>query len=351
MHINTSVVKALMSLRCVDAAELANLVHIPYADFSAWLYEDAPESEERVPFDTQLEVLRILGIHGEGPREDVVHYWRIHEPLFSTRSKNYWALDIALKAFGPAQAVFISRETDPFLTFKAKAHFGLKFEGFMAILEVTAHPLRNVSFDPTEMENLSWVPDTFGVLLPEADYARMEPGSMRVRNLTQYLTYSTEVAQWERLRETALENGIRAESVAALLLGQEGPVRISASPESRHSASEADDEFAQPVASVAPVEAATQAPAEPEVSTAVNSAEEPVAAKPEAYRDKTLITAPMLVRESSDEAERAQAPVDVAPDTAILQAAAAPAAPRKADDFALFTRPVQSIKRVNQKAA
>jgi len=180
-----------------------------------------------VPFETQLEILRLLGISGEAPRQDIVHYWRVHEPLFSRAESNYWALSIMLKAFGKAQAVFISREADPLWSWNAKAHFGLRFEGFMAILEVSAHPLRTISFDPENMADLSWVPDTFGVLLPDQEFDKLEPGAMKVRGMTQYLTYTTEMAQWERLREAALEKGIRAEQVAAMMLGNDGPVRLS----------------------------------------------------------------------------------------------------------------------------
>ncbi len=228
MHVNTSVVKALMYLRGVSESDLANLIHVTLADLQAWLYDQSDDSEERVPFETQLEVLKLLGIAGEAPRSDVVHYWRIHESLFSRPATTYWALHVVLKAFGKAQAVFISREADPVWTWTAKAHFGLRFEGFMAILEVTAHPLRSISLDPSNMADLTWVPETFGVLLPDAEYDRLEPGAMKVRGLTQYLTYTTERTQWERLREAALENGIRAEQVASLMLGQDGaPIRLT----------------------------------------------------------------------------------------------------------------------------
>lgn len=227
MHVNTSVVKALMYLRSVSESEMANITHTPLAELQAWLYDQGEDSESRVPFETQLEILRLLGISGEAPRQDIVHYWRVHEPLFSRAESNYWALSIMLKAFGKAQAVFISREADPLWSWNAKAHFGLRFEGFMAILEVSAHPLRTISFDPENMADLSWVPDTFGVLLPDQEFDKLEPGAMKVRGMTQYLTYTTEMAQWERLREAALEKGIRAEQVAAMMLGNDGPARLS----------------------------------------------------------------------------------------------------------------------------
>lgn len=227
MHVNTSVVKALMYLRNISEVELSNLTHTPVSDLQDWLYERLDEDSSRVSFEVQMEILKLLGIEGDRPRSDVVHYWRTHEPLFSRPQQAYWALNIMLKAFGHAQAVFISRESDPFWTWKAQAHFGLKFEGFMAVLEVTAHPLKTMSFDPDNMADLSWVPESFGVFLSDGDYARLEPGALKVKGLNQYLTYTCEMSQWERLREAAIEQGIRAEQVAKLMLGADGPAKLT----------------------------------------------------------------------------------------------------------------------------
>lgn len=251
MHVNTAVVKALMYLRGVGEPTLANLVHVTLADLQAWLYDMGENSEERVPFETQIEILRILGIAGEAPRGDVVHFWKIHEPLFSRHQSTYWALNVMLKFFGKAQAVYIGREADPAFCTQARSHFGLRFQDFVAILEVSAHPLRTISFDPETMPDLSWVPDTFGVLLPESEFDRLEPGSMKVKGFTQYITYTTEMAQWERLRESALEHGIRAEQVATLLLGGTGPTRIAAAPS--EASSDAPHDSVRDAASSEPV--------------------------------------------------------------------------------------------------
>lgn len=208
-----------MELRGLATSTVAKLVHTPHGDFLAWLNDAPGASEDAVTIDAQLEVLSLLGVRQSAPRNDVVHYWQVYEPLFSRAVTTYAALQVALKAFGPAQAVYIAREQDPALSFAAKAHFGLRFAEFMAILEVTAHPLKTISFDPANMPDLSWAPGTMGVLVPDAEYLKLEPGSMKVRGLTQYLTYSSEVSQWDRLRESALEHGISAEKVASLLLG------------------------------------------------------------------------------------------------------------------------------------
>jgi hypothetical protein len=301
MHVNTSVVKALMHLRGIDEFTLANLVHVAMPDMRAWLYDLGEDSDDRVDIDTQMEVLRVLGINGESPRGDIVHYWRIHEPFFSRAATTYWALAVALKAFGKAQAVFIAAESDPALEFSAKARFGLRFAGFYAILEVTAHPLRSISFDPDNMTDLTWVPDTMGVLLPEAEYRALEPGAMKVRNLQQYLTYNAEAAQWERLRNAALEKGIRADQVAGMLMGLSVNPNVEA--------------ISHEQASVAAEPAVKPAPVEPEPVVA------PVAAAPQPAATPT------------------PAPV----------ATPAPAASQEADEMRLFVTPVRTLDSARGK--
>lgn len=313
MHVNTSVVKALMYLRGLGEPTVANLVNSTLEDFQAWLYDIGEDSENRVPFDAQLEVLRLLGIHGEGPRPDVVHYWRIHEPLFSQAVRSYWALNIVLKAFGKAQAVYIAREADPAFTLQAKAHFGLRFEGFMAILEVTAHPLRSISFDPETMPDLSWVPDTFGVLLPEAEFLKLQPGQMKVKGFTQYLTYTTEMAQWERLREAALENGIRAEQVASLLLGSSAGPLLEGNASTGTMGTKAEAASSEPAAE-------TEAPA-------------PASERLFANRPAAAAAAP------------AEEPVPTAKHTAEIHSLQDVRG--GSDDMSLFVRPVQKVPRAN----
>jgi hypothetical protein len=217
MQVNTSVVLALMRLRGLEPETLSKLAHIPYRDLVAWL--SGIDDEDAVSFETQLEILNLVGVRDSGPRNDVVHYWKIHEALFSSAGNTYAELQTVLKAFGPAQAAYVAAESDPMLSLRAKAHFALKFPTFMVLLEISAHPLKSISFDPGTMPELSWVPGTQGVLLQEDEYLKLEPGAMKVRALTQCLTYSSEMTQWDQLRESAIEHGISAEQVATLLLG------------------------------------------------------------------------------------------------------------------------------------
>lgn len=228
MEVNSQVVNALMSLRGIELQTLSSLAHVTLESLNKWLYSG---QDDAIAFEQQLEILNFLGVRGEVPRPDVVHYWHVHEPLFSRAATNYWALSTVLKAFGPAQVAYITRDADPALSFQARAHFGLRFENFMAILSVTAHPLRSLSFNPDKMEDLTWLPEAIGVLLPAQEYEALQPGAMKVAGMTQYLTYSEELTHWERLREQAHSQGIRAEQVAQLLLGNVVPTssRIEAS--------------------------------------------------------------------------------------------------------------------------
>lgn len=229
MDVNASVVAALMQLKGLDTGTAAQLTHVPHGSLLRWLTDSA--TDEEVPFDTQLELLNILGVHDDSPRNDVVHYWRIHESLFSTSSTTYAPLQTVLKAFGPAELAFVARDVDPMLCLSAKAHFALTFVNFMAVLEVTAHPLKRISLDPDTMSDLSWAPGAQGILLPELEYLSLEPGVLKVRGLHQRLTYSAEVTQWDKLRESAIEHGISAEQVAEILLGaQPAAPRIAQPP-------------------------------------------------------------------------------------------------------------------------
>lgn len=223
MHLNTSVVVALLTLKGVDTQTAAKLIHIPHQTLCDWLSGAIGDDESLVPFDAQLELLSLLGVRDSSPRNDVVHYWKLHESLFSKADTVYAPLQVILQAFGNAQVAYVAQGSDPMFMTSAKSHFALKFGDFLAMLEVTAHPLRKISFDPGTMPLLSWATGTQGVLLSEAEFQQLEPGSLRVKGLTQCLTYSSEVSQWEKLRETAIESGISAEQVASLLLGNSAP--------------------------------------------------------------------------------------------------------------------------------
>lgn len=204
-HIETSVVYALMTLRQIDAPTLANLVHVKLGSLIDWLKGD----HEALPHDYQMEILHILGIKGEAPRGDIVHYWTIQETFWSGFNSTYDALDTIMNVFGPAQIVHIAADSDPAFTSDSRSIFGLRFENFMAILDIKGHPWRGLRFDPERLK-MSWISERPVVGVPPAVYNAMEPGAFGVVQLQRHMLYNEEVTSWERICAMALDSGMRA---------------------------------------------------------------------------------------------------------------------------------------------
>jgi transcriptional regulator with XRE-family HTH domain len=219
MYINTNVVRALMALRRIDESTLANIANVSPPLLSRWLNGEGDQSEDLVAFTAQLEILRVLGITEDTPRNDMVHYWYVHEPLFSLSSRNYWAVAQVTRAFGRAEVVYFAKDSDPMVSLGSKIHFGLQFPSFRAVLEVTSHPLRNVGFDPRHIGDAQWAPGHNGVLMDEADFVNLGPGLMTPRVFDAQLNVGKEMLAWERLNLLARDKNIGAEQLAALLLG------------------------------------------------------------------------------------------------------------------------------------
>jgi hypothetical protein len=215
MHINTDVVRALMALRGIDEPTLANIANVTSAMLSKWLH-DGTNGDELIAFDTQLEILRVLGINGEAPRRDIVHYWHVHQELFSTK-KTFWAIDVMTEAFGPAEVVYFAKDADPLASMTAQAHFGLQFQAFKAVLEVTTHPLRNIGFDPANFEHLNWAEGSSLVLVNREQFEKLAPGLMTPVLYDRQLTLGREQLAWERLNSLARETKIGPEQLEQLL--------------------------------------------------------------------------------------------------------------------------------------
>jgi transcriptional regulator with XRE-family HTH domain len=215
MHINTHVVRALMALRGITEPTLANIANVTPSMLSKWLH-DATDGDEIIAFDTQLEILRVLGINGEAPRQDIVHYWHIHQDFFTT-NKAFWAIDVITEAFGKAEVVYFAQDTDPLATVTARAHFGFQFQSFKAVLEVTTHPLRNIGFDPSNFENLAWAEGSALVLVNREQFEKLAPGLMTPALYTRQLTLGREQLAWERLNSLSRETKIGPEQLEMLL--------------------------------------------------------------------------------------------------------------------------------------
>ena len=205
MRINPVVVQALMALRGLTAQALANIATVTLSEFNSWL-SDTEEGDSAIAFDTQLDILKMLGIFGQAPRSDIVHYWTLHEPFFLS-SQVFEPLDVVLKAFGPAQITFIASQADPFLKANGGAHFALRFDTFMAVLEVKGHPLRQLRFNPANFDTLAWVGESSGVLLAPEHWQHLQPGAMRVNGLSRYLTISAQTDAWMARQRRAISTG------------------------------------------------------------------------------------------------------------------------------------------------
>lgn len=215
--VNTSAVKALMHLRGVSNTMMASFINCTLSRFESWLYEHGENSDSLVGHREQMEVLRILGVEGDTLRPDVVHYWRIYEGLFSRPATTYWALAIVLKTFGKAEMAHLAMEKDPGFSLKAVTHFALRFAEFTAVLEVTAHPLKSCSLDPSLLPELSWVHGEPLIFVQEESFSSIEPGFFAVKELQQQLSFSAESGEWERLREAAFHKGINVAQIALAL--------------------------------------------------------------------------------------------------------------------------------------
>lgn len=214
MFINTRVVVALMRLRGISLEAMGNLLHIPRCDLIDWLVH---EKDDVVQFETQLEALKCLGINNDKPRDDVVHYWFIKEPLLGTAHDIYHDLTVITETFGFAEAVHITATYDPLLTTQAKTHFGLRFKNFYAMLEVTGHPLRTLRFDPDKLPGLEWVSGVQCVMLENNDYEKLEPGAMRVGGIRRHLSYNENKAAWDELQAKAAQRSLTPEAIATVV--------------------------------------------------------------------------------------------------------------------------------------
>lgn len=269
MQVNSTIVLALVQLRELDLAVLARIAHVPHSAMLRWVRE---ADESALTFEQQIEVLNYLGIRGEAPRPDVVHYWHLHEGFFSRASQVYAPLQVVLSAFGPAEVVHLAREEDAPLALRSEAFFALKFASFSAMLCVSTHPLRSVSLEPGKTPGLAWAQETRELVIPADEYDAFEPGALKVPVLDQRLQVCAEQLAWEQLRMTAMTRGLRADTVAAALLCAPAPGVAPSSTDTapEHIQMAAPPPVSAPAAATTKVE--TEAPPEVVVLDAAPSA-------------------------------------------------------------------------------
>ena len=268
LTINPNVVKALMTLRGITVQNLANLIHAKESLVWDWL-EDAESPENKPTAEIEKEIMTLLGMADSKPRGDVVHYWRVKEDYFCNVDDTYAALYVMMEVFGEAKIIHIARESDKVLSTSAKAVFGLQFESFYALLEVTGHPWRSIRFDVKRFPKLEWASTSPTVCVSAEEYDSLEPGAMSVFTMNKRVQFSTEVPLWDTLRELALNKGVSADEVMRVLRSAEGGalLRDTAELEAVSNAVVAvpleklDQQVEVPIPKVAPVVA--EAPAVP----------------------------------------------------------------------------------------
>jgi hypothetical protein len=233
-HVNIKIVNALLTLRGVSLGTLSGVTGISQDALSVWLDGTNKEDDDRLPFDRQLEVLKVLGIVGENPRSDITHHWSIHEPFSGQREAAYEPLSLMLKCFGKAEILHLAPQEDKLFSFKSKTHFGLTFRKFRAVLEITTHPLQSLSFNPVSLPNLTWagsasIENNAGtaLVLDEAKFRQLTaPGESTPTAFDKERVQALEYLLWNKLTMLADERGVGASDLAVLLI-EKVPTRVA----------------------------------------------------------------------------------------------------------------------------
>ncbi len=221
MFVNTKVVNALLRLRGVGRSSLCEVTGISPQALAAWLDETGSDDDDRLSFDRQLEVLKVLGVVGEHPRSDIVHHWMIREPTFGSREDAYEPLRLMLACFGRAEVVHLTSERDEFLRLASRTHFGLTFAKFRVVLEVRTAPFQSLSFDPETLPNLSWAGTGAALVLSGEKFRQLTvPGEATPRIFDAERILALEQYQWKRLTQVAIDRGVGAAEIVKLVVDQ-----------------------------------------------------------------------------------------------------------------------------------
>lgn len=219
MYVNTKIVKALLSLRAVSLESLGAVTGISLPALNSWLDGVASDEDARIPFERQLEVLKVLGIVGEHPRADITHHWMIREPFFGNREEVYEPLKLMLACFGRAEVVQLTAEQDPWALLTARTHFCLTFAKFRAVLEILSSPLQSLAFNPDSLQNLGWAGSGIALVLEDQKFYQLTaPGEATPEALDEERLRALEHVHWNRLTAIASERGMNASQVAKLLV-------------------------------------------------------------------------------------------------------------------------------------
>lgn len=219
MYVNTKIVNALITLRALSLNQLAVVTGISLQALRAWLDGSSKDNDERLPFERQLEVIKVLGIVGEHPRADVTHNWYLREPAFGDRAAAYEPLRLMLLCFGKCEVTHINPSADPYISLKPRTYFGLTFEKFRAVLQVTSSPLRSLAFEPRSLPNMHWVGEDAPLIVTEESFLTLvTPGEATPAALDKARVRALAPARWARLAQLAEERGMDAPDLAQYLI-------------------------------------------------------------------------------------------------------------------------------------
>lgn len=219
MFVNTKIVNALLTLRCIPRQQLCAVTGISPDALASWLDEKGEDSDDRLPFERQLEVLKVLGVVGETPRRDVVHSWTIRERMLGSSESAYEPLRLILSCFGRAEVVHLATESDSVISLTSKTYFGLTFAKFRAVLEIITPAFQSLSFNPESLPNLSWAATGAALVLPAAKFRQLTvPGEATPGAFDQERVAALEHYQWQKLLAITHERGVGATEVVKLVL-------------------------------------------------------------------------------------------------------------------------------------
>lgn len=170
-QVNTSVVRALMTLRRISADSLANSLQVSPVDLKTWLMGSVDTSPTIISEDDQMQALKILGISGESLRPDVIHYWYIDEGVFDASAKqDYDSLMAVISSFGAADVIHLDQNSEDLITLKSEVYFMLKFTaGFTSIIKVTFPVFKSHSFHLKVGDSVAWVAESANTAILSKD--------------------------------------------------------------------------------------------------------------------------------------------------------------------------------------
>jgi transcriptional regulator with XRE-family HTH domain len=217
--VNTTVVRALMTLRGLNRKSLAKLAGVREDNLRAWL-SGADSADLCMARKNQILVLRSLGVDEEAPRADTVHAWVLDETTNKRREEGIAALHTIVSAYQDAQVVHFGLNADSAFTFSEHSHFGLFFTGFRAVLTVKPGFFRDVQFSPDSVKGFTWAAENPVCLLPDFRFLQITSSDVTPTEFDDFATGQVELSKWENLHLLAREHQIRAEDIAKWMFSE-----------------------------------------------------------------------------------------------------------------------------------